>query len=501
MSRPIQRVLIVGRDAALWLTALGLRRALGGLGVTIEVVELPSLLRPADAYASTPSLASLHHMLGLDEGRVLAHASGSEAWAQRFSGWSKGDHAFMHAYDSVGVAINQIDFINYWTKARADGLRAAFDEFSLGAAAAKVGRHVIYNDAVESFSQAAAGYNLDARRYIALLREAAIKAGARPVGEPFRSVEMGRQGIAAVVLGSGRKVEADLYIDATGLQGALISRMGGDIFAGWGHWFPCDRLMAASGPRLRPLPAFNQVTAFEGGWVAQYPLQDRTAVVGAYNSQVVPEGEVMTVLSRITGMRLEAGVASPYQPGARPRPWIDNCVAIGEAAVSLEPLDATTLQFIHVGLSHLITQFPVDADDLRERDAFNETFDQHVAAIRDFTLLHYKLNRRFDQPMWDWAREAHPSEVLAQKIELFSARGGLAMRDGETFGEGSWTSCFVGHGLIPKSWNPLVDQLSQAEQIEHFQQILGFVAAHAQDMPSLEAHLEFNAAPPGRGLF
>ncbi|RZJ40404.1 MAG: tryptophan 7-halogenase, partial [Brevundimonas sp.] len=183
------------------------------------------------------------------------------------------------------------------------------------------------------------------------------------------------------------------------------------------------------------------------------------------------------------------------------RPWIGNCVAIGEAAASLEPLDATILQFIHVGLSHLISQFPVDADNQIERDAFNEAFAQHTGNIRDFALMHYTLNRRFDQPMWDWAREVPPSPVLAQKIELFGARGGVALRDGETFEEGSWASCFVGHGLIPKSWNPLVDQLRRAEQIEHFQKILGFVAAHAQDMPSLEAHLEFNAAPPGRGLF
>ena len=501
MSRPIQRVLIVGRDAALWLTALSLRRALGGLGITVEVVELPSVLRPADAYVSTPSLVSLHHMMGLDEGRVLGATSGSEAYAQRFAGWSKGDHAFMHAYDTVGAGIEQIPFIDYWTKARSEGLRAAYEEFSLGAAAAKVGRHVIYNDAVESFSQASPGYNLDARRYVALLKEAAIKAGAQRVAEPFRTVEVGEQGISAVVLGSGRKIEADLYIDASGLQGGLITRLPGDAFDSWSHWFPCDRLVAATGPRLRPLPAFNQITAFEGGWVGQYPMQDRTGIIGAYNSEIVPEDQLMTALSRITGMRLEGGVASPYQPGARARPWIGNCVAIGEAAVSLEPLDATTLQFIHVGLSHLISQFPVDADNQVERDAFNEAFAQHTGNIRDFALLHYKLNRRFDQPMWDWAREVLPSEVLAQKIELFGARGVLAMRDGETFEEGSWTSCFVGHGLIPKSWHPLVNQLSQADQVEHFQKILSFVAMHAQDMPSLEAHLEFNAAPPGRGLF
>lgn len=501
MSRPIERILIVGRDVAAWLTALCLRRALGGLGVTVEVVELPSVLRPADAYASTPTLQSLHHLLGLDEGQVLGKAAGSESLAQRFAGWSKGDHAFMHAYDTVGAGINQIDFINYWTKARADGLRAAYDEFSLGSAAAKVGRHVIYNEAVESFSQAAPGYNLDARSYVALLRESAIKTGARPVGEPFRTVELNDQGVAAVVLGSGRKVEADLYIDASGVQAELISRLHGDAFETWSHWFPCDRLVAASGPRLRPLPAFNQVTAFEGGWIGQYPLQDRTAVIGAYNSGIVPESALMTALSRITGMRLEGAVASPYQPGARARAWIGNCLAIGEAAVSLEPLDATMLQFIHIGLSHLISQFPVDADHQIERDAFNEAFRQHAANIRDFALLHYKLNRRFDQPMWDWARDQPPSDVLAHKIELFGARGGMALRDGETFEEGSWTSCFVGHGLIPRSWHPLVDQLSQAEQIEHFQKMLSFVAAQAQDMPSLEAHLEFNAAPAGRGLF
>ena len=65
MSQPVRSVLIVGRDADAWLAALALHRAVGRLGVTISVLELPSLLTPADVYVGLPSLG----VITMDEGR------------------------------------------------------------------------------------------------------------------------------------------------------------------------------------------------------------------------------------------------------------------------------------------------------------------------------------------------------------------------------------------------------------------------------------------------
>ena len=83
--------------------------------------------------------------------------------------------------------------------------------------------------------------------------------------------------------------------------------------------------------------------------------------------------------------------------------------------------------------------------------------------------------------------------TLNEKFALFKARGRVAMQENETFQEESWTSIFVGHGLQPITYDPLVDNMPEHEQIEHFQKILKYIAGEIQSMPSLQAYVEMNA--------
>ena len=52
----MEKVVIVGRDAPLWLSALALYRALTPAGVKVEVVALPDRMQAADIYATLPPL-------------------------------------------------------------------------------------------------------------------------------------------------------------------------------------------------------------------------------------------------------------------------------------------------------------------------------------------------------------------------------------------------------------------------------------------------------------
>lgn len=500
MARPVERVAVVGRDAALWLTALGLRRAFGAAGVQIEAVELPTQVRGVDVYAALPSLESLHRALKLEHNDVLAGAGGVTSLGQRFVNWSKGGGSFIHAYDSIGASVNNVDFIQFWMKARSEGMRVPLQAFSIGATAAEQGRYIGPGDVSSSFSRAASGCNLDAQAYIALLRRAAVKAGVVVTSGQVTSVARDGERITSIRLGSGVQVEADLFVDASGVDAVLMKGAPGDAFESSRETFGADRLLAVTAPRLNPLPSFNQITAFRGGWIGQYPLQNRTAILVAYNPQVFPEKDLFMALAQVTGLKPDANAfGSPIAPGVRAKPWIGNCVAVGDAAGVIEPLDANGLHLTHVGLSHLISHFPVDADDMGEAPGFNRAFAAHAGNMRDYVQAHYRLNRRFDEPFWDYVRERPVSANLAWKLEMFGARGRVPMFDDEAFEADDWISLFVGHGMTAEAWDPLVDSLTRDEQIEHFQKMLAYIAGEVGQMPSLEAHLEFNMPSNGGG--
>ncbi|RZJ27845.1 MAG: tryptophan 7-halogenase, partial [Brevundimonas sp.] len=362
MSRRVEQVAVIGRDAAVWLTALALQRALGRTGLKVRVIEMPSLLTAADVFAAVPSLGALHTLLGLKEETVLEAAHGLPVLGQRFVGWGGAQAPYIHGYDTHGVTLGDIPFPQIWLKARADGLTVPFEDFCLAAAAAKQGRSPVTRAGRSAGQPVAPGYHLDALAYVDLLRRAALQAGIEARGADVQSVRREGDRIVSVVLTDGETIEADLFIDASGAAAVLASGAPGPGFESWRSWFAADRLLVASAPRLKPLPAFSQITAFPAGWVGLHPLKTRTAVVAAYDSRTMSDQQVLEMLPALTGLPLAGDAAVEHlHAGMRPA-WTGNCIAIGASAVSLPPLDAVQLHMIHIGLSTLISLFPAAAE-------------------------------------------------------------------------------------------------------------------------------------------
>lgn len=494
MSRRVEHVLIVGRDAAAWLTALALQRAFGRTGVTVRVVELPSLLGPADVYAAVPSLTALHGLLGLEDHEVLAATSGLPMLGQRFSNWSGPARPFVHGYDTQRVAIDDLDFLQYWVKARGEGLRVELEDFSLAAAAARQGRSVVEADGTQVETPIAPGWHFDARAYVDLLRRRALAAGVEGRAAGVRAVSRDGDRLASVTLDDGMTVTADLFIDASGVEAALIGDAPGAAFESWRSQFRVDRILAASTTALKPLPGHSEIAAFSAGWLGLFPLRDRTAITAVYDSAVMSDREVAQAIPLLCGRPVTGEVTvEAFAPGLRSA-WCGNCVAIGASAVMLEPLDAVQLHLIHTGLSHLIALFPVDAEHMPEAAVFNDGFASHVRNIRDFQLTHYALNRRHDEPFWDRARDVPVPERLAERLRLFEARGAVAIYDDESFQEQNWTAIFVGHGLIPRSYSPLVDRAPVEDQMAKFRGLLARVAEEVRALPEVET--QFGGGTP-----
>ena len=487
MRRPVRQVLIVGRDAAAWLTAMALQPAFGRTGVTVRVVELPSLLGPADVYAAVPSLSALHDLLGLKDHEALAAAAGVPMLGQRFSNWSGAGRPFVHGYDTQRVTIDDLDFLQYWVKARGEGLKVELEDFSLAAAAARQGRSPVESDGTQVEAPVAPGWHFDAQTYVDLLRRRALAAGVEGRAAGVRTVNRAEDRIASITLDDGLTVSADLFIDASGVEAVLIGDSPGAAFESWRGQFKADRILVASAPALKPLPGHSEIAAFSAGWLGLFPLRDRTAITAVYDSSVMSDRDVAQAMPILCGRPVTGEVTvEPFAPGLRSA-WIGNCVAIGASAVALEPLDAIQLHLIHMGLSHLIALFPVDAERMPEAPVFNAGFASHVRNVRDFQLTHYALNRRYDEPFWDRARDASVPERLAERLRLFEASGTVAIYDDESFQEQNWTSIFVGHGMIPRNYSPFIDRAPVEEQMAKFRGLLARVAEEVRAMPEVES--------------
>ena len=489
MSGPLQRVVLVGRDAPLWLAALALHRALGQQGLHVLALELPSILEDSDVYATVPGMAALHEMLGFDEAILAAQCIGVPLVAQRFSNWSRTRSSFLHGYDS-DESEGEIEFAQLWLKARRSGLQVAYEDFSLGAAAAKQGRVPLQRTSGHGLA-AGAGYQVDSVRYSGLLKHQALRAGVEHRTGRLADVEVEGERIVSVSWEGGERFEGDLFIDASGPEAILIGRLADHDWVSWSQWLPCNRTLVASGPPLEPLPAFSQVSAFRSGWLAIHPLQERTAVTACFSAEHTAE-EVLENFSVLAGVPIEGDAAiGPLESGIRSRPWIGNCVAIGAAAVLLEPLYPAELHLAHIGIAQLIALFPNGRQLMPEAEPYGAAFGFQAANIRDLQIAHYRLNRRFDEPFWDGAREAEGPAGVDERIAIFSASGHVPILPQEPVQAEDWATVFIGHGRVPQAYDPRIDEIPEQEQIARVRQRLRDIAALVETMPTVD---EFIAA-------
>jgi tryptophan halogenase len=489
LSGRIATIAIVGRDAPLWITAAAIQRSLGHLGITVRAIELPSLLQPMDVYSAMPAIQGLHKQIGLNDELVVATAKAVPLVAQRYSNWAGASPPWMVGYDEPPPPGSDVGFVHYWVRGRQAGLKPAFEDFSLAASAAKHARVPVYHE--ESELSAAYGYNLAALPYSLLLKAHANRMGVRAEPAPVGEIEANGDRIAAIALSSGDRIEADLFIDASGVEGALIGLLPGSGFESWDEWLPCDRMVVASGAAIDPPPVYSQISAFRAGWVGLYPLQDRTAVIAAYSSKHISQAEIIDSLPLLARIQIAGdAVASTLRRGVRSRSWIGNCVAIGEAAIGLDPLESLGLYVTHSCISHLMALFPVETDFFPEADRYSREIALAAQNLRDIQCAHYALNRRFDEPFWDQWRDRTPPKSLERKLEVFALTAHVPLYDEEPFEEQQWAALLSGAGILPKRYDPRIDVAPDEALIQKVQQRLRDIAVTVPNMPSAAEFLK-----------
>ena len=493
--RMTMRVVIAGRDAALWLSAAMLARALEPVGVTVTAIELPGMRRPADVYSTLPPLEALHNRIGIDEAALLRAVGGCYSLGHNFSDVSGMVPAFLHAYGAIGAPIAGGDFFPYWLKARRYGLPVPLEDFSLAAAAARHGRLLIPNEETELYGRSDYGYHLPAAAYAQSLKSLAEGLGvAIHAAQGVRVVLDAERGdIIAIETGGGR-IEGDLFLDATGPDALLITAIN-PVRESWRAHFPADRMLAARGPGIAPIPVYAEVRAWEGGWTALHPVIGATHVVQAYAGSMCGDDAALDRARTVSGQTLDDVAIRQLDPGRRTA-WRNNCIAIGEAACAFDPVHGVELQAIQLGLVQLLANFPAgDGGHDARRAEYNRVMRAAFERVRDFQSAHYAL-ARYAGRFWAEGRAAPRPEAVAHAIDLFCARGEVAPFEEEGFLADSWRTLFTGHGIVPESHSPAIDRTSPDAVKAQLRRMLGFVREQVLNAPTHDQYLARTLVKP-----
>jgi tryptophan 7-halogenase len=493
--RPLSHVVVLGRDADLWLCVNAIARALGPVGVQVVAIELPTKLRPSHVSATLPPLEAFHAKLEITESSLIRATGGSFSFGQNIVGVSGGAASsrtlsFFHAWGAYGAPIEGSAFFPCWLKATRQGLNISLQNFCLTAVAAQNGRMLLPDEATSAFGRTDYGYHLQTMAYVGYLKSISATRGVKIYEAHQVSVEREENGsIAALIIDGSLRVEGQLFIDTTGEDAILIGRSLGVPWSSWRQYFSVDRVLSARAPAFTSTPPFAEIRTARAGWTALHPNRVATGVVHAYSNGLLTDEAALQSATALSGVKLADVSFHSVNPSVRSSVWEGNCVAVGAAACLLDPIHDVELHALQLGVVHLLSLFPVTEQFTAERAEYNRIMRSYYERIRDFQCAFYVLSS-FDGEFWQHAREAAVPQPLAHKIATFRARGDIAPMEDETFSPDSWQAIFTGLGVMPESWPPAIDRISPNRFKEQFRRTLEFIKGKVLEQPTHDGYLD-----------
>ena len=489
-SRAIRTVTVVGGGIVGWSAAAALKRRMSMLDVCILPLA-PAADELANRITSTlPSILGFHRDLGIRDGDAVLRTGSGYRLGTLFAGWSGAKTDYVHSYARHGHAFAGAAFHLHWARMARARHAERFDAYSPAAAMARESR---FAPASEGADAALAGYEyglqLNPGSYLAMMRAFARHCGVVELAGTLEGVRVSAEGgIASLALDGGREHQADLLVDATGPAARLRSVLD-DRREDWRRWLPCDRVLIASAPLVSEPPPLDQVTAIAGGWRWSAASPSATSHGIAYASAFTSDAKAARQLRVATGAEAP-GQAVAIHAGTRPEPWRRNCVAIGEAATVMEPLEWCHLHLAHSAIDRVIAMLP-DRDFANvELAEFNRQHMAEAIRVRDFLALHYAVSQR-REPFWREAAAMAPPPTLAHTLALFRNRGRLPFHEEETFARDSWLAVLFGQGVIPRRVDPLVTTNAEAQTVATLAAMRRQID---EAVPTLPTHAAFVAA-------
>ncbi|WP_020399557.1 tryptophan halogenase family protein [Kordiimonas gwangyangensis] len=481
-----QKIVIVGGGTAGWMTAAALSRMLAHR-VSITLVESEAIGTVGVGEATIPPIRSFNALLGIDEADFMAETKATYKLGIEFEGWTREGHSYFHPFGLYGASPDARYLHHYWLKARASGPVPPLEDFSICNVAAKMGRCGLPSgDAASVMSTFGSAFHFDAGLYATYLRRyAEARRVKRVEGKVGHVALRGTDGfIESVTLESGERVDGDFFIDCSGFRGLLIEQALGAGYDDWTRYLPCDRAIAVPCARSGPVRPYTRSVAHRAGWRWRIPLQHRTGNGVVYASAHMSDDEALGILTAgLDGDALAEPNFLRFQTGVRRKFWLKNCLAIGLSSGFMEPLESTSIHLIQAGITKLLDFFPGGDFKAANTEEYNLLARIEFEEIRDFLILHYKATERRDSAFWNACRTMEVPESLTRRMDLFHAYGRIPPRAYDLFTATSWVAVFMGQGVMPESYDPLVDAHDMAEVQARLRDAHARIAKTAAGLP------------------
>ncbi|GHF77427.1 tryptophan halogenase family protein [Thalassotalea marina] len=493
MSKPIEKIVIVGGGTAGWMSAASLARYFGDKANNITIIESSTLGTVGVGEATIPNIVTYNKNLGIDELELIKATQASFKLGIQFEDWHKEGESFFHPFSDYGLPVNQVDFHHYIHRANSEGQQYALKDFCFPSVLAKHGNFAQpHPNPPSPLADYQYAFHFDAGLYAKFLMNFATKLGVNHIDALINDVTVDAKSgeIESVTLENGQKIKGDLFIDCSGFTGLLIEKALNTGYEDWSHWLLCDRALAVQTELMGEPTPYTRSIAKANGWQWRIPLQHRMGNGYIFASKFQTEQAAKQVLlESVEGKTLNEVRPFKFVPGRRKKVWNKNCIAVGLSSGFLEPLESTSISLIQSIIDKLLTFFPHSGLNQFDIDEVNRLHNTEVEHVRDFLILHYKLSKRDDSEFWRYCQTMDIPESLEHKIGVYQSRGHLIERECESFEQASWLSMYNGFGIQPNSFDPRASQIPLNDLINNLNQMKDSIDNAAKQALSHQAFI------------
>ena len=424
----LSTVVILGGGTAGWLSAAYLAASArqAGRALDITVIEAPDISPVGVGEGTWPTMRATLATIGIGESEFIRVCDASFKQGSRFDGWVDGsaDDSYLHPFTPPPTG----DF--HALLSAAQHTEKPFATAMSAQAAVCSAQLAPRLPAMPDFEGALNyAYHFDATKFARLLAaHATMRLGVRHIADRVTGVVVADNGdIAALATATHGEVAGDLFLDCSGQAGMLIGQHYGVQWIDRSAVLFNDCALAVQVPVAAdsPIAAQTIATARAAGWIWDIGLPQRRGIGCVYSSRFCDDAAAQATLLDYIARAIPgidpAGLSPrklTFSTGYRESLWHRNCLALGQAAGFIEPLEASAIVMVELSLRALVENFPqrrASIDFLAKR--FDALFHYRWERIVEFLKLHYVLSRR-SEPYWQMQRD--PATVPPRLAELLA---------------------------------------------------------------------------------
>jgi len=415
MSKPINKIVIVGGGSAGWMTASTLIQRLRNREIIL--IEDPNTPTVGVGESTLGFINEWLRLLGIKDTDFMKECNATYKMSISFTDfYKKGAGTFHYPFGGIDTTSNKYGKNDWYLKKFlypdtpvSDYADCVYPIMSLVNANRMTTEPVV---PCYRFTNDVA-FHFDAAKFGAWLRDKyAVPKGVKHVRGKVIDIATGEEGIKKLVLDNGHEIYADLFIDCTGFRSILLGGAMGEEFVSYSDILPNNSAWAAQVPytdKKKQIVPYTDCHAIGNGWVWRIPLWSRLGMGYVYSDKYIDDDaalqEFKDHLSEYNLLREDQHFHKiKFKAGIYERMWVKNVAAIGLSAGFIEPLESNGLYSVHMFLVRLLRAMDRDNDEHMvsefDRNSYNWACRTMFDSFAQFVAMHYSMSHRDDTEYW-----------------------------------------------------------------------------------------------------